>query len=146
MSALFDSAKSVEVPKVVLHDHLDGGLRPTTIVELADEIGWTPRLPSTDPGELHRWFVRGAETKDLLQYLATFEHTGAVMQRADDLVRIAREAALDLAADGVVYAEVRLLPSCTCIRASPSMPSWRRCRKDSGPVWRKLQPSDEPLS
>ena len=110
MSALFDAAQAVEVPKVVLHDHLDGGLRPTTILELADEIGWTPRLPSTDPTELHRWFVRGAETKDLLQYLATFEHTGAVMQRAGDLVRIAREAAVDLAADGVVYAEVRFAP------------------------------------
>ena len=110
MSTLFDPARAVEVPKVVLHDHLDGGLRPTTILELADEIGWTPRLPSTDPTELHRWFVRGAETKDLLQYLATFEHTGAVMQRADDLVRIAREAAVDLASDGVVYAEVRFAP------------------------------------
>ncbi len=110
MSALFDPARAVEVPKVVLHDHLDGGLRPTTILELADEIGWTPHLPSTDPTELHRWFVRGAETKDLLQYLATFEHTGAVMQRADDLVRIAREAAVDLASDGVVYAEVRFAP------------------------------------
>ena len=110
MSALFDAAQAVEVPKVVLHDHLDGGLRPTTILEVADEIGWTPRLPSTDPTEMHRWFVRGAETKDLLQYLATFEHTGAVMQRAGDLVRIAREAAVDLAADGVVYAEVRFAP------------------------------------
>ena len=110
MSALFDPARAVEVPKVLLHDHLDGGLRPTTILELADEVGWTPRLPSIDPTELHQWFVRGAETKDLLQYLATFEHTGAVMQRADDLVRVAREAAIDLAADGVVYAEVRFAP------------------------------------
>ena len=110
MSALFDSVRAVEVPKVLLHDHLDGGLRPTTILELADEIGWTPRLPSTDPGTLHQWFISGAETKDLLQYLATFEHTGAVMQRADDLVRIACEAVVDLAADGVVYAEVRFAP------------------------------------
>lgn len=107
---LFDPALAVAVPKVLLHDHLDGGLRPTTILELADEIGWTPRLPSTDPVELHRWFVRGAETKDLLQYLATFEHTLAVMQRADDLVRVARECAIDLADDGVVYAEVRFAP------------------------------------
>ena len=59
---------------------------------------------------MHRWFVRGAETKDLLQYLATFEHTLAVMQRADDLVRVAHEAAVDLASDGVVYAEVRFAP------------------------------------
>ena len=107
---LFDPALAVAVPKVLLHDHLDGGLRPTTILELADEIGWTPRLPSTDPVELHRWFVRGAETKDLLQYLATFEHTLAVMQRADNLVRVARECAIDLADDGVVYAEVRFAP------------------------------------
>ncbi len=107
---LFDVAQAVAVPKVLLHDHLDGGLRPTTIIELADEIGWTPRLPSTDPAELHRWFVRGAETKDLLQYLATFEHTMAVMQRADDLARVARECAIDLANDGVVYAEVRFAP------------------------------------
>jgi adenosine deaminase len=98
------------VPKVLLHDHLDGGLRPLTILEIADEIGWTPRLPSTDPVTLHRWFIRGAETKDLLQYLATFDHTIAVMQRADDLVRVAREAALDLSEDGVVYAEVRFAP------------------------------------
>jgi adenosine deaminase len=100
----------VSVPKVLLHDHLDGGLRPSTILEIADEIGWTPRLPSTDPLTLHQWFVRGAETKDLLQYLATFEHTLAVMQRADDLARVACEAAVDLANDGVVYAEVRFAP------------------------------------
>lgn len=107
---LFDPSLSVSVPKVLLHDHLDGGLRPQTILEIADEIGWTPRLPSTDPVALHRWFVRGAETKDLLQYLATFEHTLAVMQRADDLARVAREAVVDLGADGVAYAEVRFAP------------------------------------
>ncbi len=110
MSSLFNPAHAVAVPKVLLHDHLDGGLRPSTILELADDIGWTPHLPSTDPADLHRWFVRGAGTKDLLQYLATFEHTGAVMQRADDLVRVAKEAVVDLAADGVVYAEVRFAP------------------------------------
>ena len=108
--SLFDPGLARGVPKVLLHDHLDGGLRPSTILDIADQIGWTPRLPSTDPVALHRWFVRGAETKDLLQYLATFEHTLAVMQRADDLARVAREAAIDLAADGVVYAEVRFAP------------------------------------
>jgi adenosine deaminase len=97
-------------PKVLLHDHLDGGLRPTTILELADECGWTPRLPSTDPAELHAWFVRGAETRDILQYLATFEHTVAVLQTADALERVAYEAGCDLADDGVVYAEVRFAP------------------------------------
>lgn len=97
-------------PKVLLHDHLDGGLRTATILELADAIGWTPRLPSTDLTELQAWFTRGAKTADLLQYLATFEHTLAVMQRADFIERIAFEAVGDLAADGVVYAELRFAP------------------------------------
>lgn len=95
-------------PKVLLHDHLDGGLRPTTVIELADEIGHT--LPSTDPAELHAYFVRGAEARDILQYLDTFQHTAGVMQRAHHLHRVARECAVDLAADGVVYAEVRYAP------------------------------------
>ncbi len=101
-------AQAVRAPKVLLHDHLDGGLRPATVVELADEIGWT--LPSTDVDVLQRWFTAGAETSDLLQYLATFEHTLAVMQRADQIERVAYEAAIDLATDGVVYAEVRFAP------------------------------------
>lgn len=96
------------LPKALLHDHLDGGLRPATILELSDEIGHA--LPSTDLDELAAWFVRGANTKDLLQYLATFEHTIAVMQTPGHLHRVAAEAALDLAADGVVYAEVRFAP------------------------------------
>jgi adenosine deaminase len=95
-------------PKVLLHDHLDGGLRPSTIIELADTIGW--QLPATDPGELQAWFTRGADTNDILQYLATFEHTLAVMQDGGAIERIAREAAVDLAEDGVVYAEVRFAP------------------------------------
>lgn len=96
------------IPKVLLHDHLDGGLRPTTIIELADEIGWT--LPTTDVDDLQRWFTRGAESGDLLAYLATFEHTLAVMQRPGDLERVAYEAVVDLADDGVVYAEIRFAP------------------------------------
>jgi adenosine deaminase len=98
----------VRAPKVLLHDHLDGGLRPSTVIELADAIGW--RLPDTDPRALQAWFTRGADTRDILQYLATFEHTLAVMQTADALERVAAEAAVDLAADGVVYAEVRFAP------------------------------------
>jgi adenosine deaminase len=98
------------LPKVLLHDHLDGGLRPTTVIELADACGWTPQLPSTDPGELQAWFTRGADTRDLLQYLATFEHTLAVMQTAEALERVAYEAVVDLAADGVVYGEIRFAP------------------------------------
>ena len=96
------------LPKVLLHDHLDGGLRVATIMELADSIGWT--LPETDPVELQAWFTRGAETADLLQYLATFEHTLAVMQTAEHIERVAYEAVVDLAADGVVYAEIRFAP------------------------------------
>ena len=97
-------------PKVLLHDHLDGGLRPHTILDLADQCGWTPNLPSTDPDELHAWFVRGAETRDIIHYLATFEHTTAVLQTETALERIAAEAAVDLGVDGVVYAELRFAP------------------------------------
>ena len=95
-------------PKVLLHDHLDGGLRVATILELADTIGW--RLPTDDPADVQAWFTRGAATGDLLQYLATFEHTLAVMQTDESIERIAYEATVDLADDGVVYAEVRFAP------------------------------------
>jgi adenosine deaminase len=98
-----------EAPKVLLHDHLDGGLRPGTIVELADAVGYRD-LPTTDLTDLAAWFTKGADTRDILQYLATFTHTLAVMQTEDALHRVAKEAALDLAADGVVYAEVRFAP------------------------------------
>ena len=97
-------------PKVLLHDHLDGALRTSTILELADAIGWAPRLPSLDLDELQSWFTAGAAANDLLQYLATFEHTLAVMQRPDHIERVAYEAVLDLALDGVVYAELRFAP------------------------------------
>jgi len=96
------------LPKVVLHDHLDGGLRPATIIELAAEIGH--ELPATDPDELARWFVEAASSGTLERYLETFEHTIAVMQTEDGLRRVARESAVDLAADGVVYAEQRYAP------------------------------------
>ncbi len=95
-------------PKSLLHDHLDGGLRVDTMLDLADQIGWT--LPATDPVELQRWFTAGADTRDIHQYLATFEHTLALMQRAEHIERIAYEAVRDLAADGVVYAEIRFAP------------------------------------
>ena len=96
-------------PKVLLHDHLDGGLRPATIVELADETGYEG-LPAADPAELAAWMTRGADRHDLVLYLETFQHTVGVMQTADALARVARECAEDLAADGVVYAEVRFAP------------------------------------
>ena len=96
-------------PKVLLHDHLDGGLRPDTIVELADEIGYTD-LPTRDPDELGDWMTRGADRQDLLLYLETFAHTVGVMQTREGLTRVARECTEDLAADGIVYAEVRYAP------------------------------------
>ncbi|HEX6845249.1 MAG TPA: adenosine deaminase [Actinomycetota bacterium] len=95
-------------PKALLHDHLDGGLRPATIVELAAETGYA--LPASDPAELAAWMRRGADRKDLVLYLETFTHTVGVMQTADALRRVARECAEDLADDGVVYAEVRFAP------------------------------------
>jgi adenosine deaminase len=98
-----------EAPKVLLHDHLDGGLRPATIVELADETGYAD-LPTRDPEELRAWMTRGADRKDLLLYLETFAHTVGVMQTRESLSRVARECAEDLAADGIVYAEVRYAP------------------------------------
>jgi adenosine deaminase len=98
-----------DAPKVLLHDHLDGGLRPATVVELADGVGYRD-LPSTDADELGGWFLAAAHSGSLVRYLETFEHTVGVMQTPDALVRVAAECAEDLAADGVVYAEVRFAP------------------------------------
>jgi adenosine deaminase len=126
-------------PKVLLHDHLDGGLRPTTAIELADAIGWT--LPSTDPVELQAWFTRGADTNDILQYLATFEHTLAVMQSADSIERVAAEAVEDLAADGVVYAEVRFAPELHTRRRALA-PRGGRGRHHRLPAWRGRRTSE----
>ena len=99
----------LRAPKALLHDHLDGGLRPTTVVELAEEYGYTA-LPTTDVAELAHWFHRGAKRNDLVLYLETFAHTCGVMQHRDAIERVAAECARDLAADGVVYAEVRFAP------------------------------------
>jgi adenosine deaminase len=95
-------------PKALLHDHLDGGLRPATVIELARESGHA--LPTEDVDELTQWFRRGADRKSLELYLETFQHTFGVMQEKDAIVRVAAECAEDLAADGVVYAEVRYAP------------------------------------
>lgn len=98
----------VALPKVLLHDHLDGGLRPQTVIDLAAEIGH--ELPSTDAGELQRIFERNANSGDLVRYLEAFAHTTAVMQSEANLRRVAREAVIDLARDGVIYAELRYAP------------------------------------
>ena len=95
-------------PKVLLHDHLDGGLRPQTIVDLAAETGH--QLPAHDAQSLGRWFAESADSGSLVRYLETFDHTVAVMQNGPAIARVARECVEDLAADGVVYAEVRYAP------------------------------------
>lgn len=96
-------------PKALLHDHLDGGLRAQTVIELADEYDYRA-LPSHDVDELRSWFNRGAKRNDLVLYLETFAHTCGVMQHRDAIERVAYECAVDLAADGVVYAEIRFAP------------------------------------
>jgi len=96
-------------PKVLLHDHLDGGLRPATVIELAHETGYSG-LPTEDAEELGRWFRSGADRGSLELYLEGFSHTVGVMQTPDAIARVAAECAQDLAADGVVYAEVRYAP------------------------------------
>ncbi|KQP97620.1 MULTISPECIES: adenosine deaminase [unclassified Rathayibacter] len=97
-----------DLPKVSLHDHLDGGLRPETIVELAGSAGLP--LPAPDPEALRDWFTTTADSGSLTDYLATFETTISVMQTTASLERVAREFVLDLAADGVVHGEVRWAP------------------------------------
>ncbi|XAS68005.1 adenosine deaminase [Micrococcaceae bacterium Sec5.7] len=96
------------LPKVSLHDHLDGGLRPATIIDLAEAVGHT--LPSTDPVALGEWFRESADSGSLVRYLETFDHTIAVMQTKEGLLRVAKEFVEDLADDGVVYGEVRWAP------------------------------------
>ena len=96
-------------PKVLLHDHLDGGLRPATVLELAQQVGYDG-LPTEDPDELGRWFRSGADRKSLELYLEGFRHTVGVLQTPDAIARVAAECAEDLAADGIVYAEVRYAP------------------------------------
>ena len=101
-------AQIKRLQKALLHDHLDGGLRPQTIIDIAKEIGH--ELPSYDAVELAEWFRASCDSGSLVRYLETFAHTVAVMQRREDIVRVARECAVDLARDGVVYAEVRMAP------------------------------------
>jgi adenosine deaminase len=97
-----------QAPKVALHEHLDGGVRPATIVEIAAEIGHD--LPADGAEALGAWFEDASSSGSLERYLETFVHTVAVMQRSEDLTRVARESVLDLASDGCVYAELRWAP------------------------------------
>ncbi|MEO6880456.1 MAG: adenosine deaminase [Mycobacteriaceae bacterium] len=108
-SAPLDLSSIRRAPKVLLHDHLDGGLRPATVLELARESGYDA-LPAHDEAGLARWFRESADSGSLERYLETFAHTVGVMQTRDALVRVASECAQDLAADGVVYAESRFAP------------------------------------
>lgn len=96
------------LPKVSLHDHLDGGLRPSTVLELSDAAG--RQLPARTADDLERWFYEAADSGSLVRYLETFDHTIAVMQTAENLRRVAREYVEDLFADGVVYGETRWAP------------------------------------
>ncbi|WP_210605681.1 adenosine deaminase [Brevibacterium oceani] len=98
----------LQLPKVSLHDHLDGGLRPSTMIELADRIGHT--LPAADAESLGKWFSESANSGDLVRYLETFSHTVALMQDREGLHRVAKEWVLDQVADGVFYAEARWAP------------------------------------
>ncbi|MBB5854997.1 adenosine deaminase [Amycolatopsis umgeniensis] len=108
-SSRIPEAVLTRAPKVLLHDHLDGGLRPATVAELAEQTGYQA-LPTADPVALGRWFRDAADSGSLVSYLETFAHTCGVMQTEEALVRVAAEAVEDLAADGVVYAEVRYAP------------------------------------
>jgi adenosine deaminase len=101
-------ASITELPKISLHDHLDGGLRPQTIIELADTMGL--ELPTTDASALAEWFADQSDSGDLVEYLKTFDLTTAVMQTREGLERVAREFVQDLAADGVIYGEIRWAP------------------------------------
>lgn len=96
------------LPKISLHDHLDGGLRPQTIIELAEEIGL--ELPANNARELNQWFLESANSGSLVEYLKTFDITTAVMQTKHGLTRVAREFVEDLHKDGVIYGEIRWAP------------------------------------
>ncbi|MDD4082315.1 MAG: adenosine deaminase [Sphaerochaetaceae bacterium] len=97
-----------KAPKVELHDHLDGGLRPSTVIDLAKK--YKIKIPTTDEKELQQWFTRGCQQRSLALYLETFSVTISVMQTKEALERIAFEAVEDLAKENVVYAEIRFAP------------------------------------
>lgn len=103
-----DGVSLRSLPKVSLHDHLDGGVRPETVIELSEKHGLT--LPSTDPTELRAWIAAASNSGSLVEYLKSFDLVAAVMQTKEDLRRVAREFVEDLAFDGVIYGEIRWAP------------------------------------
>lgn len=107
--ALLATVDVRKLPKVLLHEHLDGGLRPSTIIELAADHGYRG-LPTDNPKDLAAWIHRGAQRGNLPEYLEGFQHTTSVMQKAEALERVAYEFIEDMYEDGVVYAEVRFAP------------------------------------
>lgn len=109
MSLIISEEQIQRAPKVLLHDHNDGGLRPLSMIEIAEEIGYT-KLPYMDAERLGEWFVDACSEGTLELYLETFEHTISLMQKPEHIIRVARECAIDLARSGVVYAEVRGAP------------------------------------
>lgn len=108
-SMKFERARLRSLPKVVLHEHLDGVLRPQTVIDLARDAGYAG-LPTSDPQALAQWFHHGANQGSLSKYLEGFTHTIAVMQTEEALERVAYEEAEDLSKDGVVYFETRFAP------------------------------------
>ncbi|MBB5633613.1 adenosine deaminase [Cryobacterium mesophilum] len=105
---LLDGLSAAVLPKVSLHDHLDGGLRPQTIIELAHELDID--IPADDALALGSWFATQSDSGSLVEYLKTFDVTLSVMQTADGLARVARDFVEDLHADGVIYGEIRWAP------------------------------------
>jgi adenosine deaminase len=98
-----------EIPKVLLHDHLDGGLRPETIIDLAKQIHYTS-LPSEDPDILKKWFFDNANSGSLPEYLKGFDHTIALMKTPEALERVAYEMMEDMKNENIVYVETRFAP------------------------------------
>ncbi|MGO9382912.1 MAG: adenosine deaminase [Mycobacterium sp.] len=109
MTTPLDLSQIKKAPKALLHDHLDGGLRPATVIDIAGQTGYDG-LPTTDADELAKWFRTQSHSGSLERYLEPFSHTVSVMQTPDSLHRVAYECVEDLAADSVVYAEVRFAP------------------------------------
>ena len=105
----FDQQLLQNLPKVILHEHLDGVLRPQTVIDLAKQAKYA-NLPTDDPEALSEWFFQGANQGSLAKYLEGFAHTIAVMQTEEALQRVAYEQAEDLSRDGVVYFETRFAP------------------------------------